>query len=158
MHLREMEGQGSSEMIATIATLGLGILIGYLGQRSRFCIVSGVRDLYLVKNWHKIKGLFGLLTGATLSFTLFKLIGGSIPNFPMPIKLESTGYMVASIVGGLGIGFFSILAEGCPFRQHVMAAEGRQSALFYLLGFYIGIIYFSLVTIQLLQLILGVLG
>lgn len=143
-------------MIATVATLGIGLVIGYLGQKSRFCIVSGVRDLYLVKDWNRFKGLLGLIIGAGLSFTLFKLIGGNITNFPAPVKLESAGYMATGVVGGLGIGFFSILAEGCPFRQHVMAAEGRQSALVYLLGFYIGIVYFNLVTVKFLQLILNV--
>jgi hypothetical protein len=48
------------------------------------------------------------------------------------------------------------MAEGCPFRQHVMAAEGREGAMFYLLGFYIGIIYFSIFTIRWLELFLQV--
>lgn len=141
-------------MIATIATLIVGVLIGYLGQRSRFCIISGIRDAYLVRDFYRIKGLFGLIIGAVLGFTIFKFMAGDVAGFPAPIQIESTGYLVASIIGGVGMGFFSVLAEGCPFRQHVMAAEGRESAMFYLLGFYIGIVYFFFVTRKFLELLL----
>jgi len=141
-----------------MVTLAVGVAIGFLGQRSRFCIVSGVRDLFLLKDSSRIMGLFGLLIGAALGFVTFKALNGDIPNFPMMAVLDSTGYLIASILGGLGLGFFSVLAEGCPFRQHVMAAEGRQSALIYLLGFYIGIIYFYLVTVNFLEYIIRVAG
>jgi len=145
-------------MIPVATTLIVGVLIGYLGQRSRFCIISGIRDAYLVRNFYRIKGLLGLIIGAVLGFTAFKFMGGDVPNFPAPIQIESAGYLIASIIGGLGLGFFSVLAEGCPFRQHVMAAEGRQSAMFYLAGFYLGIVYFSMVTIKFLELLLVAVG
>ena len=146
------------QIIPVTVTLIVGILIGYLGQRSRFCIVSGIRDSYLVRNFHRIRGLLGLIIGAVLGFTIFKLVGGDIPDFPAPIQIGSTGYLIATIIGGLGMGFFSVLAEGCPFRQHVMAAEGRQSPVFYLIGFYLGIVYFFLVTIKFLELLITVTG
>ena len=47
------------------------------------------------------------------------------------------------IVGAYLIGFFSTLANGCPVRQHVMAASGNISAWVYLLGFYFGIIIYE---------------
>lgn len=145
-------------MIPTVATLIVGVLIGYLGQRSRFCIVSGIRDCFLLRNYYRIKGLLGLIIGAVLGFIAFKFMGGAVPNFPMPIQIGSVGLLIASILGGVGIGFYSVLAEGCPFRQHVMAAEGRGSAMLYLLGFYVGIAYFYVVTIKFLELILIVGG
>lgn len=137
-------------MIATVATLVVGFIIGYLGQRSRFCIVSGFRDWFVLRNSYRLKGLAGLIIGAVVGFLVFKLVGGAVPNFPMPLEPEVAGYWIASIVGGIGIGFFSVLAEGCPFRQHVMAAEGRESAMFYLLGFYLGIAYFYFVIFKFL--------
>jgi len=142
-------------MIAAVtATFFIGILIGYLGQRSRFCIISGIRDAFLVRNFHRIKGLLGVIIGAVFGFTVFKFMGGDILGFPASIQMESAGYLTMSIIGGLGMGFFSVLAEGCPFRQHVMAAEGRKSAMFYLLGFYVGIVYFAMVTSKFLELAL----
>jgi len=146
------------QIIPVTATLIVGILIGYLGQRSRFCIVSGIRDSYLLRNFQRIRGLLGLIIGAVPGFTIFKLIGGDVPDFPAPIQIESTGYLIATVIGAVGMGFYSVLAEGCPFRQHVMAAEGRQSAVFYLIGFYIGIVYFFLVTIKFFELLIKVTG
>lgn len=143
-------------MIAAIGTLFVGGLIGYMGQRSRFCIISGIRDCFMVRNFHRIKGLLALVISATVTFAVLKLTGERVPNFPMLEGIKFTGYLIASIVGGMGIGFFSVMAEGCPFRQHVMAAEGSRSALFYLLGFYLGIIYFNLVTVRFLELIINV--
>lgn len=143
-------------MIPAIATLVVGVLIGYLGQRSRFCTVSGIRDYLLRKDTHRLRGLLGLIIGGVLGFSIFKFIGGDVPNFPMPIQVGSVGLVIAAVIGGLGLGFYSVLAEGCPFRQHVMAAEGRESAMFYLLGFYIGVAYFFTVTAKWLELLLRV--
>ena len=145
-------------MIATAATLFIGVLIGYMGQRSRFCIISGIRDWLILRSLHRLKGLLGLIIGAEVGFTVFKFIGGDVPSFPMFVLSDTAGYWIASVVGGIGIGFYSILAEGCPFRQHVMAAEGQRSAMFYLLGFYVGIVYFYIVTFHLLELLLTATG
>ena len=41
------------------------------------------------------------------------------------------------------LGLFSTLANGCPVRQHVMAASGNISAMVFLLFFYFGIIIYE---------------
>jgi uncharacterized membrane protein YedE/YeeE len=145
-------------MIASLATLVVGVLIGYLGQRSNFCTVSGVRDFFLVKNTYRLRGLIGIIIGGVIGYTAFKLMGGDVPNFPSGMDIPSTGALIASIIGGLGLGFWSVLSEGCPFRQHVMAAEGREGAMFYLLGFYLGIIYFFMFTVKWLELLLQIMS
>ncbi len=145
-------------IVPSLATLALGILIGYLGQRSKFCTVSGVRDYMMLKDSFRFKGLVGLVLGGALGYTVFWLMGKGITNFPLGLDLGSTGILVASVVGGVGLGFFSVYAEGCPYRQHVMAAEGKVSALLYLAGFYLGIVYFNLVTIKWLELLLHITG
>jgi len=50
--------------------------------------------------------------------------------------------VVLAAAGGFGVGYFSILANGCPFRQHVLAAQGSISSIFYLGGFFAGAIIF----------------
>ena len=41
-------------------------------------------------------------------------------------------------------GILSVLAGGCPLRQHVKAAGGNKSAIVYLGGFYVGVIVYML--------------
>ena len=35
-------------MTAAVATLIIGVILGYLGQRSRMCFIGGVRDFMLI--------------------------------------------------------------------------------------------------------------
>ncbi|MBQ9992603.1 MAG: hypothetical protein IJP33_04150 [Firmicutes bacterium] len=55
------------------------------------------------------------------------------------IVIEAIFFIVAAFI----IGLFSTLANGCPMRQHVMAASGNLSALCFLLGFYAAVIIFD---------------
>jgi hypothetical protein len=40
----------------------------------------------------------------------------------------------------------SILANGCPFRQHVLAAQGTGDSMVYLAGFLSGAVIFHIVV------------
>lgn len=146
-------------MIPMLATLVVGTLIGYMGQRSRFCTISGIRDFFLLRDTFRLKGLFGIIVGGAIGYTAFGFLGGNIPDFPLGMAgVDSPGVLIASVVGGLGLGFFSVFGEGCPFRQHVMAAEGRGGAMYWILGFYLGMVYFNMVTIKWLELLLRTTG
>ncbi|MBN1369542.1 MAG: YeeE/YedE family protein [Dehalococcoidaceae bacterium] len=144
-----------------VATLIVGLVLGYMGQRSRFCTISGLRDFYLVKDTYRLKGLIGIVVGGIIGFNVVKWISGAselpgVPDFPMlaeGLKVEPMVLLPISIVGAFGMAFFSVMAEGCPFRQHVMAGEGYLSGMLYLLGLVLGIIFFDIVIIPYLQLL-----
>ena len=141
-------------MMVGIVSLTFGFIIGYLGQRSRLCYIAGYRDLVLTKDTYILRGMFGTLLGALGGFALFHALGGNVPGFPM--LLETPGINLNSawlfaIVGGLGLGFFATLSGGCPYRLHVMAMEGKKTYWAYALGFYLGLIYFNVVTTRLLE-------
>lgn len=140
-------------MIQVAATLIVGIIVGYIVQRSRFCSIGGFRDFFLARDTYLLKGYGGLLVGAAAGFILFKATGGKVPNFPLGMDFPPLAPFIAMVVGAIGLGFFSVLAGGCPTRQHVMAAEGKESAVFYLIGLYAGIVYFFLVTTQYLNIL-----
>jgi uncharacterized membrane protein YedE/YeeE len=143
-------------MIAAIATLVLGFVIGYLGQRSRLCFVSGYRDFILTRNTALLKGVVGAFLGALGGYILFSHLGGSIPEFPMFLNVGigtfSSEWLIM-LIGGLGVGIVGVLSGGCPFRMHVLAAEGRKTQWFYLLGFYIGLVFYNIVTIHLMVMV-----
>jgi uncharacterized protein len=137
-------------MTLGLATLVLGLLIGYLGQRSRLCFISGYRDLLLMRDRHLLKGVFGTLLGALIGYALFQRIGGAVPLFPLlrHSDLSSSIKLTPIVIGGLGMGFVGALAGGCPFRMHVLAAEGKRTYWFYLMGFYLGLVLFEIVPLH----------
>jgi len=122
-----------------MATLVIGLVVGYLAQRSRMCFVGGIRDFILVRDTFLLKGLiaFGLTAWVT-----FPLAGLAVGIPAGPFELSDVVTVVLTVVGGLGVGFFSTLANGCPLRQHVLAAQGTKSSIAYLAGFFLGAVVF----------------
>jgi len=137
-----------------ITTFILGLLAGILGQRSGFCFIGGYRDFYLFRDTHLVKGVISFALAAIIGYTLLTLTGtifvtgtfpwafykglSAIPGTIVKATTLESSLLVAA-VGGFGLGFFSALAGGCPFRQHVMASEGGKGSIGYVLGFWIGI-------------------
>jgi len=119
-------------MTAAIATLIIGVILGYLGQRSRMCFVGGIRDFILVRDTYLLRGLIAFGLTAWLAFPLAGLFTGTRPG---SWDAADSVTMALTIFGGFGVGFFSTLANGCPFRQHVLAAQGVTSSIAYLTGF-----------------------
>ncbi len=141
-------------MTVAIASLVLGCIAGYLGQRTRLCFIAGYRDFMMARDTTLLKGILGALIGALGGFILFGRLGGNVPDFPgfssiVVLGAKSTWLWI--IVGGLGVGIVGLLSGGCPFRMHVLACEGKQTYWFYLLGFYVGLILYDLVTMPLVQ-------
>ena len=149
--------------IYIFATLIVGFIAGFLGQRSRMCFVGGIRDLYLIKSTYLFKGLIAFLIAAFIGYIIFNN-GIAFPWFAeqgalaaIPGAPCSVGFaaVILAIIGGLGIGFFAVLSGGCPFRNTVMTGEGNKSALIYVLGFLVGAIIFHLLIFNFIQNLLG---
>jgi len=134
-------------MTAAVATLVIGAVLGYLGQRSRMCFVGGIRDFILVRDGYLLKGLIAFGLTAWLGFSLVGLLVGARPG---PFGVSDAVTVVFTILGGLGVGYFSALANGCPLRQHVLAAQGVRSSIAYLAGFFAGAVIFHSWTAPLL--------
>lgn len=125
--------------VAAMASLIAGLMIGYMGQRSRMCFVGAVRDFILIRDTYKLKGLVAFLVVAWLAFPLATLLGG-VHGVAGGIPAWQT--LLLTAVGGLGVGYISTLVNGCPFRMHVLAAQGSINAVTYLVGFLAGAILF----------------
>lgn len=126
-------------MTAAVATLIIGVILGYLGQRSRMCFIGGIRDFILVRDTYLLRGLIAFGLTAWLAFPLVGLVAGA---HSAPFGVSDASTLVLTIVGGFGVGFLSTLANGCPFRQHVLAAQGVRSSIAYLAGFAAGAVIF----------------
>jgi len=133
-----MEGR---PMMTALVTLVVGVTVGYLGQRSRMCFVGGIRDFILVRDRYLLRGLIAFGLTAWIAFPAAAAIGGAgVGPFGTPDLVT----MVLTGCGGFGVGYISTLANGCPFRQHVLAAQGVVSSGTYLAGFFAGAVIFHL--------------
>ncbi|WP_305045682.1 YedE family putative selenium transporter [Geoalkalibacter sp.] len=117
-----------------LLSLGAGVLLGFLAQRSRFCITGGVRDALVLGRRAPL--LWGLIafTGAAVLANL--LIGRFEPGFygQPGAHLEHAWSFL-----GMGlVGWISVLVGGCPFRQLIKAGEGDTDAGMVVLGMLIG--------------------
>lgn len=129
--------------VAAIASLIGGVLIGFAGQRSRMCFVGGIRDWLIVRDTFLLKGLVSFFLVAWIAFPLFEMLGGAgVGGFGAPV----VSTIILTVIGGFGVGYVSILANGCPFRQHVLASQGTGDSMVYLAGFAAGAIVFHAVV------------
>ena len=152
-------------MISVIGSLLIGLIIGFLGQRSRMCFIGGFRDFLMIGDKDLLKGAIAFFASAWITIWILSVIGKFIPElynvtnvkyvmYPSFRSILVSKFGIVSIIGGLGLGLFSTLAGGCPLRQHVMAGQGRVDSIIYLLGFYIGIIIYYVITVKLIALII----
>jgi uncharacterized membrane protein YedE/YeeE len=132
------------------STLVVGLIVGYLAQKSGFCTIGGYRDFILFRDTHLLKGVIGFIIGGIVGYSLLTLAGAIYfaNQFPWSyfngVKLIAGSLVktndlatawITAIIGGIGLGFFSVLSGGCPLRNAVMASEGNKSSIWYLMGF-----------------------
>ena len=116
-----------------LASLGIGLLIGFLAQRTRFCTMGAVRDVILMRDFHLLSGLLAFIGFAFLTNLLlgqFKL-----GYTAMPIAHSS---LLWNILGMVLAGLAYALAGGCPGRQLFLSGEGDGDSAIFVLGMITG--------------------
>lgn len=139
-----------------IVTLLLGLLIGWLAQRSGFCSVGGFRDFILFRHTRLLYGYLALMAGAFAGYLVFWLItpsafehffwvltSGFTPVPGAPAGLSVAAYILLAIIGGIAIGIIGVLLGGCPLRQLVMTSEGNVKSLVFVIGMAIGSVVYT---------------
>jgi uncharacterized protein len=125
-------GPGSQHAPLLLA-LGVGLFVGFLAQRSRFCTVGAVRDLVLTRDAHLFNGVLALLAAA---FITNLALGQFNPGFANQPVAHADGLWNFGGMALAGLAF--TLAGGCPGRQFFMAGEGDGDAAIFILGMLVG--------------------
>ena len=112
-----------------IASLIAGLLVGALAQRTRLCMVGGIRDVALFREWKLLMGFSAILVSA-LAVSL--LTGKFSPGFQGQPVTHTDGLWNA--LGMLLAGFGCVLLGGCPLRQLVLSGEGNADSAVAVLG------------------------
>ena len=116
-----------------LISLMVGLGIGFLAQRSRFCTMGAFRDLILFRQAHLFTGLLALVVFAFITNLALGQFHPGVAGQPVAhtMQIWNFGGMVLS-----GLAF--ALAGGCPGRQLFLAGEGDGDAAIFVMGMIVG--------------------
>jgi YedE family putative selenium metabolism protein len=126
-------GPGSQHAFWPIS-LGAGLVIGFLAQRTRFCTMGSIRDVLLMGDTHLISGLGALVVVAAITNLILGQFG-TLAFFGQPVAHSQH---VWNFLGMALAGLAFALAGGCPGRQLFLAGEGDGDAAVFVLGMVTG--------------------
>jgi hypothetical protein len=115
-------------------SLGAGLLLGGISQRSRFCITGSVRDTMLMGLRSYM--IFGLAAFFIAALALNISAGRFHPGLYGQAGAHSD--FIWSFLGMGLVGWISTVIGGCPFRQMVKAGEGDADAGLVVIGMLLG--------------------
>jgi len=127
-----VKGPGAARAPLFIA-LGGGLLIGILAQRSRFCTMGSLRDLFLFRQTHLFSGVLMFLA---VAFAANLVLGQFHPGFEGQPVAHTAGLW--NFLGMAVSGLAFALAGGCPGRQLILAGEGDGDSAVFVLGMVVG--------------------
>lgn len=125
---------GPGAMYAPLpVSLGVGLLIGFLAQRSRFCTMGAIRDFVLFRQMHLLSGFIALtITAFIVNFMLGQFNAG-FAGQPIAHTMHIWNF-AGMVLSGLAF----CLAGGCPGRQLFLAGEGDGDAAIFVMGMIVG--------------------
>ena len=126
------EGPGSKHAPFLIALL-IALVVGALAQKSRMCMVGGIRNAVMFKD-------FGLVAGF-VTIILTVLVGNLIlgkfnPGFTGQPVAHNDGLW--NFLGTALMGWGCVLLGGCPLRQLILAGQGESDSAVTVLGMMCG--------------------
>ncbi len=127
-----LEGPGSMHA-PLIISLIIGLGIGFLAQKSRFCTMGAIRDLILFRQAHLFTGLIGLVVAAFVTNMLFNQFNPGFAGQPVAHTMHFWNFAGMTLAG---LAF--VLAGGCPGRQLFLSGEGDGDAAVFVIGMIAG--------------------
>ncbi|WP_291320157.1 YedE family putative selenium transporter [Desulfonatronospira sp.] len=127
-----LSGPGAAYAPLAIA-LAIGLGVGFLAQRSRFCTMGAIRDFILFRQTHLLAGFLALVVAA---FVVNLALGQFNPGFEDQPVAHNLFFW--NFFGMLVAGLAFALAGGCPGRQLFMSGEGNSDAAVFVLGMIMG--------------------
>ncbi|MGQ9668956.1 MAG: YedE family putative selenium transporter [Desulfosoma sp.] len=126
--------KGPGSMHAPLAvSLGVGLVVGFLAQRSRFCTMGALRDLILFRHTHLFGGFVSLIVLAFVSNILLGQFKAGFAGQPVAHTQHFWNFAGMALAG---LAF--ALAGGCPGRQLFLAGEGDGDAAVFVMGMLVG--------------------
>ena len=133
IHFTEAGGGPGALHAAVWISLAAGAAVGALAQRTRLCMVGGIRDLILFREPKLILGFAAILLAALAGNMALGLFH---PGFADQPVAHTDGLWNA--LGMFLAGYGCVLLGGCPLRQLVLSGEGNADSAAAVLGLMVG--------------------
>jgi YedE family putative selenium metabolism protein len=153
------ESGPGAQHVPLLLGLGLGLVVGFMMQRTRFCSVGGWRDIFLAKDFYLFSGIAALLVGVLVTnYIVGNFSTGGLLSSPhgdiiyhwgfaqQPIALPyvdaegaiAWGQYIWTFLGFTLVGLAATQLGGCPLRNITLAGEGDTDAGVTVLGYIAG--------------------
>ena len=115
------------------AALAAGLIVGAVAQRTRLCMVGGIRDVVLFKDATLIVGFIAVIVVALIGNIAMGKFNLGFDGQPVAHTQHLWNFLGMTVVG-LG----SALLGGCPLRQLILTGEGNTDSAVAVLGMAVG--------------------
>jgi len=130
------KGPGSMHAPFAIALI-IALIVGGLCQKSRLCMVGGLRDSFLFKDFNLLWGFVAILVVMVIGNIILGSFNLGFGNAEAMQPIAHKAY-VWNLLGMTLVGWGSVLLGGCPLRQLILAGEGNGDSAVTVLGMLIG--------------------
>jgi YedE family putative selenium metabolism protein len=132
--------KGPGSMYVPLALgLGIGLLVGFMAQRTRLCSVGAWRDIFLVKDFYLISGIGAFFVAAIVTNYIAGNFGAEgIYHWGFADQpVAHTDHLWNFFGMGL-LGLAATQIGGCPLRNLVLSGEGDTDAAVTVMGYLAG--------------------
>ena len=126
-------GPGSKHAPVFVSLL-VALVVGALCQKSRLCMVGGMRDAVMFKDFNLLSGFAAIF----LTVLLGNIVLGKFTGFSTYLQPIAHASQLWNLLGMTLVGWGSVLLGGCPLRQLILAGEGNGDSAVTVLGMLVG--------------------
>jgi YedE family putative selenium metabolism protein len=125
--------------VSLVVALVIGLFVGFMAQRTRFCSVGAWRDIFLVKDTYLISGIAAFFIGAIVTNYIAGNFGAEgLYHWGFTDQPIAHNDHVWNFFGMGLLGLAATFIGGCPLRNLVLSGEGDTDAGVTVLGYIAG--------------------
>ena len=139
IYFTEAGGGPGAKHAPIIISLAAGLIVGALAQRTRLCMVGGIRDVVLFREPKLLMGFDTILVSALIC-NLILNASTDATYFYLAFAEQPVAHTdgLWNCLGMVLTGFGCVLLGGCPLRQLVLSGEGNSDSAVTVLGLVVG--------------------
>ncbi len=126
------EGPASQHAPIAISLL-CGLIVGLLAQKTRLCMVGGMRDQIMFKQNYLLLGFVAIIVVTAIGNV-------ALSNFKLGFEAQPVAHTdgLWNFLGMALVGWGSVLLGGCPLRQLILSGEGNSDSAVTVFGMIVG--------------------